>query len=420
MLVDDPAVSRRHALLHVGDELAIEDLGSNNGTFVRGRRLPKGERTPLDPGEMVDIGPAMLVVQGGVAKRAGVAPSSPPLASGVDGMVVHDPAMQRLLLLLGRVARGNISVLLLGETGVGKERFAHLLHKQSARADKIFVGLNCAALPEPLLESELFGHEKGAFTGAVQTKQGMFETADGGTLFLDEVGELPAQIQAKLLRVLENHEVQRLGSLKPKRVDVRIISATNRDLEVAAAAREFRSDLYFRLNGVSVQIPPLRERPSEIAPLAEFFINEAVRERRPRLSPEASAALQAYEWPGNVRELRNVIERACLLCDEGIIQAEQLDLRAARTVPAQASLAGKSAPPVAEPRQGAFTQADLQRGEQELQAQRDELERQRIRQALEQCGGNQSRAAKVLGISRRTLVDRLRILGLPRPRSSKE
>ncbi|MBA3392886.1 MAG: sigma 54-interacting transcriptional regulator, partial [Deltaproteobacteria bacterium] len=252
-------------------------------------------------------------------------------------IVVRDPQMIALHQMIDRVAGSDVTVLLLGETGVGKEVIAETLHQRSPRADGPLVRINCAALPEQLLEGELFGHERGAFTGADKAKAGLIESAEGGTLFLDEVGEIPLSTQVKLLRVLEERKVLRLGARSPTAVDVRIIAATNRDLEADVAAGTFRQDLFFRLHVFPLEIPPLRDRASEIEPLAAVFIaslcEQMHRRSRPRLSASAVAALQAYAWPGNIRELRNVVHRALLLCHGDVISDAHLPLeRMGRTI----------------------------------------------------------------------------------------
>jgi transcriptional regulator with PAS, ATPase and Fis domain len=305
--------------------------------------------------------------------------------------------MQRLFRLAELVAKSTISVILLGETGAGKEVLAETIHRKSARARGPFVRLNCAALPDNLLESELFGYERGAFTGAVSPKPGLLEAAHGGTVFLDEVGELPLATQAKLLRVLESGEVSRLGSLKPRPIDVRFLSATNRDLDAIVASGTFRQDLYYRLNGISIYVPPLRERKVEIRAFARAFLRDASKKggrAEPVLSPAAVAKLEAHTWPGNVRELRNVIERAVLLCQGEAIGPDHVML-------------GPTAGPPRDPA--------LPPSSRSVASAADD-EKQRIVDALERCGGNQKEAAKVLGISRRTLVYRLDAYGLPRPR----
>jgi DNA-binding NtrC family response regulator len=323
------------------------------------------------------------------------------------GPVIADAAMQRLHRLVERIASGDISVLLLGETGVGKEVLAEVVHRRSPRSAGPFVKLNCAALAPTLLESELFGHERGAFTGAAQAKPGLLETAQGGTVFLDEIGELPLQLQSKLLRVLEERQVMRVGALKARAIDARFIAATNRDLETEVRERRFREDLYFRLNGVSLMIPPLRERQDEIPELARRFIVEACRrlKRRdlPRLGADALAALTRYSWPGNVRELRNAIERAVLLCSDDSITVEHLP------VEKMGALLPQVAPAAGPPSRGAALWDDVER-----------VERQRVVDALERCAGNQTRAATLLGISRPTLLSRMDAYGLPRPRKRAE
>jgi DNA-binding NtrC family response regulator len=348
--------------------------------------------------------------------------------------VVAERTMQDLYTLAGRIAHGTISVLILGETGVGKEVLAEKVHKLSPRASKPYLRLNCAALSESLLESELFGHERGAFTGAIGTKQGLLETADGGSVFLDEVGELPHSIQVKLLRVIEERVVLRVGGLKPRPLDVRFISATNRDLEAEITRGGFRQDLYFRLNGATLVIPPLRERPDEITGLAHAFLDSAARQaglaRAPTLSKEVLDELLRYSWPGNIRELRNVIERAVLLSGEHEIQARHLPLEkmrvtfatavtnplssASHAAPAFGGFASRPSPtPVPIPPHRESSSPVLRRGPKIS----PEEERAQIEAALSACGGNQTRAAKLLGIGRRTLINRVKEFGLARPRA---
>jgi transcriptional regulator with PAS, ATPase and Fis domain len=294
--------------------------------------------------------------------------------------------------ILERIAAGTINVLIRGETGVGKEVMARMLHERSPRAKAPLVCLNCAAFSESLLEGELFGYEKGAFTGAMNAKAGLLELAQGGTLFLDEVGEMPLTLQAKLLRVFEQREVWRLGALKPRPIDARFLSATNRDLEKEIAAGRFREDLYFRLNGITLQVPPLRDRPDEIEALALQFLAQASSLAKqpvpPALTPQAVVALRAHSWPGNVRELRNVMERALLLSGGEAIRPDHLQ--------------ADRGPLAFAPRPATDDRADY--------------DRQRIVSALEKCGGNQTHAAKLLGVSRRTLITWMEQHDLPRPR----
>ncbi|MGO9709096.1 MAG: sigma 54-interacting transcriptional regulator [Polyangiaceae bacterium] len=318
-------------------------------------------------------------------------------------------AIDRLRPIVERVAAGTIAVLVVGETGVGKDVLATRIHALSPRARRPFVCVNCAALPEHLLESELFGYERGAFTGAVQRKLGLLESADGGTVFLDELGELPLSVQAKLLRVLDQREVLPLGALKPRRIDVRFVAATNRDLELEVERGTFREDLFYRLNAVVIVVPPLRERVSEIAPLANTFAARAARELGlhsvPVVGVSAMHFLERYPWPGNVRELRNVIDRAVLLAGDGReITLEHLP----------AEKMGRVLPSRDSPRPLRIT-----RGAASPRIPSAPLapeERARVVSALAQCSGNQTHAAKLLGMSRRTLVSRIEAYGLPRPR----
>lgn len=313
-------------------------------------------------------------------------------------------AMERLHPLVERVAATSMNVLILGETGVGKEVMAHALHRLSPRATKPLLCINCAGLGESLLESELFGFERGAFTGAVYAKAGLLETADGGTVLLDEIGELALPLQAKLLRVIETKQLTRIGALAPRRVDVRFLGATNRDLEAEVEASRFRRDLFFRLNGMTLTIPPLRDRVDEIEPLARSFLAQASEQAGrppPRISFDALRVLRGYAWPGNVRELRNVMERALLLCTGGLVERAHLPVeKMGRTLPAFAPT------PAAPARAPAGDDAPVELGD----------ERARIVGALERCGGNQTQAARLLGISRRTLISRIEGYGLPRPR----
>ena len=403
IVLDDSRVSRVHCSLFMGDSLTVTDMGSANGTRVRGRRLSPGETFALRPGDVIEVGDSSLVLQSPVDLAPSWRPSaeqSGPVTGMRAQVIVDDEVMRRLHDLLARVAQGVISVLLLGATGVGKEIFAEQLHRLSPRSAGPFLRLNCAALSESLLESELFGHERGAFTGAVQAKPGLLESAHGGTVFLDEVGELPPMIQVKLLRVIEERRVTRVGGLQPRSIDVRFVAATHRDLEDLIRRERFRQDLYFRLNGISLLIPPLRERPRELPALAALFAAESCARAglgaAPALSSEALEALLAHPWPGNLRELRNVMERAVLLTDHGVIEPRHLGLDGAPT--------------------GTARPGDAPVADAGPRAEGSELERRRIIEALEQCAGNQTRTAEALGISRRTLVTRLTQFQIARPR----
>ncbi len=300
-------------------------------------------------------------------------------------IVAEDPNMQAVLRLVGQVAPSRASVLIFGESGTGKELIAEAIHRASARRDKPFVRLNCAALVESLLESELFGHEKGAFTGAFSRREGRFKQADGGTLLLDEVSEIPPPTQVKLLRFLQERSFERVGGNETLKVDVRIIAATNRDLRERIAAGKFREDLYFRLNVITVDIPPLRERPGDVPPLAAFFLRRYAEENGKRLegfSAEALADLGAYAWPGNVRELEHAVERAVVLTDGARVERRHLP-------PLVASPAEGGGPP---PVPGSSIY---------------EIERYAILKTLEACGGSTSKAATLLGISPRKIQYKL-------------
>ncbi|MBK7395681.1 MAG: sigma 54-interacting transcriptional regulator [Myxococcales bacterium] len=292
--VDVPSISRKHARILV-DPLTIEDLGSANGTRVSGQLVPPHQKIPIHPGMLVEIGSAVLLVHADPT-------ATPSPSSGGTSM----DALEHLTEL---AAKSDLTLLLRGETGVGKEVLAARIHALSARAARPFLKVNCAALTETLFESELFGHEKGSFTGAVAQKIGYFEAAHGGTLLLDEIGDLSHPMQVKLLRVLEAREIVRVGAVKPRPVDVRVLAATHRDLEEMVAEGTFRRDLYYRLDGLTLHIPPLRERPSDLEALARKFAAAQGRE----LTAAAVARLRSHPFPGNVRELRNVIARACVL-----------------------------------------------------------------------------------------------------------
>ncbi|WP_437984316.1 sigma 54-interacting transcriptional regulator [Sorangium sp. So ce117] len=429
--IDDSSVSRRHAIIHLGPPIAIEDLGSANGTRLRRERSvgpttkllelqpEEGKTMELSVGDAVNLGSTLIVI----LPREGAASAAP----GQGQPIVLDPAMERLYALAERVAGAPISVILLGETGAGKEVLAEHIHRRSPRAQGPFVRLNCAALSESLLESELFGHERGAFTSAVQAKPGLLETAEKGTVLLDEVGELPPSIQVKLLRVLEERKVMRVGGLSPRPIDVRFVSATNRDLAAEVKRGAFREDLFFRLNGIALTIPPLRARIAEIAPLARALADRtagALGRSAPAFAPETLAALEAHRWPGNIRELRNVIERAVVLSGGDTLLPEHLLLDAAAALPpseARPAAAPVEARPAAAPAEAAAPAGTVPpaEGASGLRGELDAFERRRIVDALEQCAGNQTQAAALLGMPRRTFVARLSAYGIPRPRKGK-
>jgi DNA-binding NtrC family response regulator len=305
-----------------------------------------------------------------------------------DKFVGQNAAVRELHDMVSRVAETDSTVLIRGESGVGKELIARAVHRLSLRSRQPFVVVDCASLHENLLQSELFGHEKGAYTGAIRLKHGLFEVADRGTIFLDEIGELTPQLQVKLLRVLETGIFRRLGGTVDVRVDVRVITATNRVLEVMMKEGAFREDLYYRLNVFCLQIPPLRERAEDIPVLVEHFVRGSVvaAKRNVRVSDEAMAVLNRYPWPGNVRELENVVERALILCDRGVIEPEHLPL-GVRLEP--------SFSPAAE--DGRLVTLE-------------EVERRYVKRVLEECKGHRQKAASILGISERNLYRKLKEL----------
>jgi two-component system, NtrC family, response regulator AtoC len=371
--IDRDSISRRHAILHVRpDAIEVEDLGSVNGTKVGGQRIDPGTRVAVVAGDLVEVGATSLLVQGPPSVQRG------------------SPGLERLREVATRVARSELSVLLTGETGVGKEVMARRIHEMSPRAAAPFLALNCGALSEELLASELFGHEQGAFTGATQSKPGLLEVADGGTVFFDEIGEMPMTQQVKLLRVLEERRVMRVGGVTSRPIDVRVLAATHRELQAEVAAGRFRQDLYYRLNGITLRISPLRERVAEIEGLAREFARAAAERhgeaRVPAITPEALAALERHPWPGNIRELKNTIERAVVLCGDDPIGPVHL----------------------------------FEDGTELASEPRPDDERGRILAALQQCAGNQTRAAELLGISRKTLGFWMDRHGIARPQKSRK
>jgi DNA-binding NtrC family response regulator len=323
---------------------------------------------------------------------------------GAPAIIGDDPSLARVIATLHRASATDTTVLLLGESGTGKELFARTLHAFSNRADGPFVAINCAAIPETLLETELFGHEKGAFTGANARKPGRFELAHRGTLFLDEIGDLPLGLQAKILRALEEKRFERVGGTQSLQVDVRVVAATNRNLKAAVASRQFREDLFFRLSVFPIDIPPLRERQGDIEILARFFVDRFCRDLKKRLalSPEAFEELRRYDWPGNVRELQNCIERAVILADGDTIRPRHLNLSFREAV------APAAQPAHADTLDLSGTLADATRRAVA------EVERRKILQALDEAGGQKPRAADLLQVSYKTLLQKIKDYGLER------
>jgi transcriptional regulator with PAS, ATPase and Fis domain len=353
------------------------------------------------------IGEARAALRAANAQQLPI--STPPIDHGNAQVIACDPQMKRLFALAQKVAASNITVLVLGETGAGKEIVAGSIHEQSTRAGKPCVRLNCASIPESLLESELFGHEKGAFTGAERQKIGFFEAAQEGTVFLDEIGEMSLSVQAKLLRVLENRTITRVGGTSEIDVDVRIVCATNRDLELEVREGRFREDLYYRISAFSLVVPALRDRPGDILPLCEHFvrINHAAlpgdvdHTATPVLTAEAKQRLQRYDWPGNVRQLRNAMERAVVLASNGVIEVDDLPdrVRAAEVRPGQSPI---------------LVDTSL-----DVRDQLADVEKTTIQAALAAVDGNQTKAAKRIGISRRALIYKMEKYGLKEPPASR-
>jgi transcriptional regulator with PAS, ATPase and Fis domain len=422
--IDQPALSRKHFAIRRAEELTIRDVGSANGTRVNGKPLKRDTDVDIEPGTLIEAGGVYFMIQDhdpgdGAHATSGNATTTASM-EGDPATVVADPRMAQLHKLVDQVARYSTPVLVVGETGVGKEMVSTAIHSRSPRGDKPLVRINCAAMPESLLESELFGYERGAFTGASQGKPGLIESADGGSFLLDEVGELPLTTQAKLLRVLESGEIMRLGALQPRHVDVRFIAATNRDLLSLIVHGGFRQDLYYRLNGITIAVPPLRERVPEIPKLAESFLCAAAKRagrRAPTISSDTHTVLERHPWPGNVRELKNVMERALMVCSADVVRPEHILLD-----PDLSELSGR---PPSEGRQAprrpssrAPKEAGAEDGSRAARPLRldAQTERSLIEKALHESAGHQGRAAKSLGISRRTLINRLVMFGIKRPR----
>jgi two-component system, NtrC family, response regulator AtoC len=432
LIVPSVKISRTHArfTLDPTGGIVVEDLGSTNGTWVAGATI---ERAAIEPGDEVVLGDALARVQvttpGKLVGAAAVAAASP---------VAGAPAMRAALDMAARVAGAAVPVILQGETGTGKEVMARFLHDRSPRASRPMVSVNCAAIPAQLVESTLFGHERGAFTGAANRQKGVFEEADGGTVFLDEIGELGLPAQAALLRVLETGRFSRVGSPREIAVDVRVVAATHRDLEALRDAGQFRADLYYRLSVMVIHIPALRDRVDDIEPLARRFMAQAS-SNLSDIAPDALRNLRAYAWPGNVRELRNIIERASLLATTDILRAEDLpaQVREAprRVVPRDTAMRPPPSepealmrPPPSEPevlmRPHPSEPEALMRPPQsqsetvrigELRARLNQYEARNIQEMLEQTGWNQSEAARRLGMPIRTLSHKVKVLGLKRP-----
>ncbi len=404
IVITERSLSRTHACLSAEDGVVIvEDLDSKNGTKINGEPV---KRAPLRPGDELTLGSvAAILLQPESASRwvehAGA-------GKGTAGPVIESPAMIVLYETVERFASSNIPVLIQGDTGVGKEVVARALHERSDRSHHPMACINCGAIPAQLVEDTLFGHERGAFTGALAQQKGVFESADGGTVFLDEIGELPPAAQAALLRVLETKRITRVGSPKEIEVDVRIVAATNRNLEEMCEDGGFRWDLLYRLNAVTLKIPPLRQRPDEIPALARHFLERVDSPRRALAIDDAALRfLVKYPWPGNVRELANVIQRASVMAAGRSIAAEDLPERvrsAKQGDPDTEDLAKESKPGEASPDDGGEA-ADFK-------SQMQQAEVQIIVNALERTAWNQTEAAHRLQMPLRTLVHKIKKLGI--------
>jgi DNA-binding NtrC family response regulator len=382
LVLTDPTVSRRHAEVEErSDGYVLRDNDSTNGTFLDGVRVREAY---LSPGSVIRLGQTEMAFAP-LEERIEV----PRSKAGSFGELIGSAApMQEVYGILERIAPTDVTLLLEGETGTGKELAARAVHSHSRRSGGPFVVIDCGAVAPNLIESELFGHEKGAFTDAVKARQGAFELADGGTIFLDEIGELSLDLQPKLLRALDQRETKRVGADKPVTVNVRVISATNKDLDEEVKAGRFREDLFYRLSVVRVSMPPLRKRKEDIETIAGHLlagISSDIGKKITGLSPEALAALTAYSWPGNVRELKNVLGRAAALCDGKQIEAKDLFLSQGKKTATFEGLSGKTL---------------------------EEIEKAAIHATLKSVNGNKTEAAKVLGIAYSTLYEKMKKYGM--------
>lgn len=393
------SVSRQHALLEWRDDgWLLSDLGSRNGTMVNGVSI---QRKMLADGDRLKFGKIELTLDAGISSEDGddetrivTMTQMSGVLGGVDtkSLVGRSEALKAAMKLAVRAARSDATVLLVGESGTGKELFARLVYEESLRRGRKFVPVHSGAIESSLLGSTLFGHEKGAFTGAVTQKKGLFEEADGGTIFLDEIGEINAETQVKLLRVLQEGEFMRVGGTEPIKVNVRVICATNRDLVAAVKAGTFREDLYYRLNVIQIQLPPLRERVGDVRDLINHYVARLGGPFR-KVAPDAMEVLCSYRWPGNVRELRNIVERMVVLAEGDTITVADLP-------PEVATMSMKTVD---------------NEGERDIDVEQPvetsnlaEIELRHVKTVLEQCGGNKKAAAERLGISRSTLYEKLR------------
>jgi len=382
LVLTDPTVSRRHAEVEErSDGYVLRDHDSTNGTFLDGVRVREAY---LSPGSVIRLGQTEMTFAP-LEERIEVPQSK---AGSFGELIGSATPMQEVYGILERIAPADVTVLLEGETGTGKELAARAVHSHSRRSGRPFVVIDCGAVAPNLIESELFGHEKGAFTDAVKARQGAFELADGGTIFLDEIGELSLDLQPKLLRALDQRETKRVGADKPITVNVRVISATNKELDKEVKAGRFREDLFYRLSVVRVSMPPLRKRKEDIETIAGHLlevISPEIGKTITGLSPEALSALTAYAWPGNVRELKNVLGRAAALCDGKRIEAKDLFLSQGKKTATFDGLSGKTL---------------------------EEIEKAAIAATLKAADNNKTEAAKVLGIAYSTLYEKMKKYGM--------
>ncbi len=394
-----------------GADLALCELAHDVGWLVSQLAEERIHCPVIACGRNVDAAAAVRAIRAGAREFLPLPPDADlivallqAVAGEPEGPVHADPAMAAVLERAAQIARAEASILITGESGTGKEVLARHIHKLSKRGGGPFVALNCAALPETLMESELFGHEKGAFSGAVASRKGKFEQAEGGTLLLDEIGEMDPRLQAKLLRALQEKEVDKLGGNAPVKVNCRILAATNRDLAGEVRAGRFREDLYFRLNVITLRLPPLRERPGDIQLLAEHFATRFAKANglpKRALNGEARLKLAQHGWPGNVREMENTMHRAVLLAQGEVIGAEAIELP---VVPSAAPAVAEAAPTST---QTATPTSALKPVTQLVGQKMEVVERDLILETLTHCLGNRTRAAEILGISIRTLRNKL-------------
>lgn len=405
----EPSVSREHASLSWGGGAwIVTDLGSRNGTFVNGVAV---QRKAVVPGDRLKFGRVEFVLVDPESEDESEdcetrlmtrdAATVLPSGAGAQALVGRSDALRLAMKVAARAAKSKATVLLYGESGTGKELFSRLVWEESTRADKKFLPVHTGAIEPSLLASTLFGHEKGAFTGADRQKKGLFEEADGGTIFLDEIGEINSETQVKLLRVLQEGEFMRVGGTEPIKVDVRVICATNRDLAAAVKEGTFREDLYYRLNVIQIPLPPLRERIGDIEDLVNHFVKQLGGPFR-SVSKAAMSALCSYQWPGNVRELRNVVERMVILSDRNELDIADIPQEIAGKCSAGGSRAEGSALSSPCPAVPAMP----------CPISLEDWERQAVQEALGKSGGNKCKAALLLGMSRSALYDKLKKYGL--------